>query len=1379
MDGGEGDSRASAPAGGFRPSGPRRSRSRWRRVFRALAFVFLIAFVALAVLYAFRTRLVAPILVDLASRRLEASTGMTLSIEEVGGDWYRDLEVRGLSLAGGTPDRPKVTIEIREARAQFSLGKLLRGELDGLERVDASGVLARIDLRGAKPAAQPVPPQDIAWPERLPALAIDGLDFELWLSDRRRIAATGASIAAPGGGDFSADIDELRVVDTQAFEHAARAHVVARYRAGELDFEEISLDGEKRLGRSSLDLTHVARGDLAFTAELFAFGGRTTAAGAIRARHFAMEWSTEAVAFDPVWRFFLPRRAAPAQAIVDATGKLELAFDEPNSFRVSGRGAIRGGCLEGRELEFPEVDVEYGRGVLSIARAVVEQDRNRLTAAQLYVPLFERDWRAALRKISGWVDVELYNLPDLAAPSAVESAVRVPLHRARATASLFEGTAEIDAATLATRGGDLYVRRGIVRLAPDADASWLDTEVDLDLDLDFQDLAAVGALWKRAGWGGSLRGGGRIAGALRAPTGRFELVGRGVSAEGLDVGDLDFAARADRQRLLVERLHAEGQLARADASGELDFATLEFRGVRLDLESDAWWRFLPRYVESGSLRVGLEGSGTWLDPHASFALSARDVFFGEQFLGGRRLERLDAHGRVDGPQVLVEALDARAGGVDVSATLEVEHRAWSSPFLVDLERLTAARDELDLALVEPVRVIAGPGLLIATGLAFSGSAGKLSTELDIRGRELRASVVAQELYAMRLIGGLLPRGIVIEGVRGSLEIAREAGELTAQSAMSIERLKWEAGGIEAALEAHGHLAEHRVELDALQLAAPDRFSVALTGSFPVDFSAPRKLGEGPIAARGEIALADLSPVPWEKLGVPIPWTGTGRASFDLRGTLDALRGSIDLTTNLQAPPEDTTWNQAELARLLIHASLTVDDAVRIERALVEIPGRATADVRGVLSTSGDARAWLDGPRPDWRAIPVDVFVRTEAQDLAFLPRVATMLRRTAGALDAEVQLTGRLGAPVVTGSVHIKEGEVRLENDLPPLSQINAELVFDRDRVRIASFTGALGAAPMRVTGEVALDGKTPIFDVAVEGDRILIARTDDLRLRSDARLTFRGPIERIQVGGVLDLRDGRYTRDVAFFGRPGQTGQGQPRQVELFRLRNEPWASVEFDVRVRSTEPFRIDNNLVRGSVRPELRLVGTGAAPELVGTVFLDPTRVSLPATTILFDSGTITFGPPDPLVPTLALNGQTRVLGYDVTVNITGSIAEPEVVLSSVPPLSNEELAVLVLTGQPPRSTLTGKGGEEAAQTVAVYLGKDVVTRWFGSSDDGGESFLDRLEWRHGADVSKSGVESTEFSMRLTPDRRDRMIYVRAEQDVYERINFGIRFLFRVRK
>jgi translocation and assembly module TamB len=221
------------------------------------------------------------------------------------------------------------------------------------------------------------------------------------------------------------------------------------------------------------------------------------------------------------------------------------------------------------------------------------------------------------------------------------------------------------------------------------------------------------------------------------------------------------------------------------------------------------------------------------------------------------------------------------------------------------------------------------------------------------------------------------------------------------------------------------------------------------------------------------------------------------------------------------------------------------------------------------------------------------------------------------------------------------------------------------------------------------------------------------------------------------------------------------------------------FDVQLTSKNPFAIRNNLARGALRPELKLTGTGKIPVLAGEIYLDPTRVSLPAGRLLFESGVIRFDPNRPDRPTLDLIGTSKMLGYDITMLVEGPFDEPVVTLSSVPPLSNDELLLLLIAGQQPNTENDVQAAQRQSMNVAVFLGKDLIARWFGSeSAEASESIMERFDVSIGRAVTRSGEETIEAQFRIADGViRDRdKLYLTGEKDVFDFYNAGIKIVFR---
>ena len=200
---------------------------------------------------------------------------------------------------------------------------------------------------------------------------------------------------------------------------------------------------------------------------------------------------------------------------------------------------------------------------------------------------------------------------------------------------------------------------------------------------------------------------------------------------------------------------------------------------------------------------------------------------------------------------------------------------------------------------------------------------------------------------------------------------------------------------------------------------------------------------------------------------------------------------------------------------------------------------------------------------------------------------------------------------------------------------------------------------------------------------------------------------------------------------------------------------------------------------MRPELSLKGTGELPFLIGRIYIDPSRVLLPSGRLQIQSGLLSFLAGKPDRPQLDLLAQSKVLGYDINVVTRGPLDDPVITLSSSPSLPNDDLLLLLLTGQPPKQDLAGDTKISAATNVMVYLGRDFLGKWLedesGVSD---ESIFDRFELDYGRGATKSGDQTAEGTFRLSELKtgKRKIYYLSAEKDKYDAYNYGLKLVFR---
>jgi translocation and assembly module TamB len=435
--------------------------------------------------------------------------------------------------------------------------------------------------------------------------------------------------------------------------------------------------------------------------------------------------------------------------------------------------------------------------------------------------------------------------------------------------------------------------------------------------------------------------------------------------------------------------------------------------------------------------------------------------------------------------------------------------------------------------------------------------------------------------------------------------------------------------------------------------------------------------------------------------------------------------------------------------------------------------------------------WFDAPSPvdllsskkEILSGKINLEGSLDVPNLSWLARDVEGVRRVAGRLEARGKLQGPITAPNANATIRLSKGEVSPDFDMPAIRALNMEARISPKKIRIQKLTGELGGSPFTLEGDLNIStfskSKT---DLKLQGKDLLLFRNESLQLRADTNLTLKGELSRLELAGEIAVTDGRFSKNLGVLEgvrapvKPA-TGGG----FQLFSLREPPFSDMVFNVRITSKEPIQIRNNLARGAVRPDLLLSGTGELPVLAGKVYVEPTRLYLPAGRMNLESGLVKFESKDPGHPKLDLVGTSSMLGYDITAVIEGPYDEPVVTLSSVPPLPDSELLMLLLTGQPPK---TGGGRADARRghlNVAVFLGRDMISRLFGSdSEEAGEFILDRFDVEIGRRVTRQGEDTIHAEFRLADNvfRDKDSLYLTGERDVFDAYNLGVKIVFRFR-
>lgn len=399
----------------------------------------------------------------------------------------------------------------------------------------------------------------------------------------------------------------------------------------------------------------------------------------------------------------------------------------------------------------------------------------------------------------------------------------------------------------------------------------------------------------------------------------------------------------------------------------------------------------------------------------------------------------------------------------------------------------------------------------------------------------------------------------------------------------------------------------------------------------------------------------------------------------------------------------------------------------------------------------------------------------DAADLATVGEGPNDVRVRVARVTGKGRFRGPLNAPQLSGDLRIDNTRVRTGPDLPPVVLTSLAATFRGSRVTLANGRGEVGGAPFTLGGTLILRAGGPELDIGLRGENLLLVRNDNLRLRADVEVGASGPLEALTLAGDVRIVDGVFSQPINFLGILRGSGPPAAKQgFQLFALA-PPLDRMRFNLHVTSRTPVYIRSNVAAGSVRPDVVLTGTGEVPVIRGAVYINPSQITVPSGILSVASGAVTFPSNAPDQPQIAASASTQAQGYTISVQVSGPLLDPELSYTSVPPLSEQEIVLLVLSGTPPRTQAGGGGlGVQSGVNIALYLGRGLLGQWLGGG--AGASFLERVQVEVGRQISQQGAETINAQVLTARNMLwpEDALYLTSERDVYDNYNAGVKLV-----
>jgi translocation and assembly module TamB len=359
---------------------------------------------------------------------------------------------------------------------------------------------------------------------------------------------------------------------------------------------------------------------------------------------------------------------------------------------------------------------------------------------------------------------------------------------------------------------------------------------------------------------------------------------------------------------------------------------------------------------------------------------------------------------------------------------------------------------------------------------------------------------------------------------------------------------------------------------------------------------------------------------------------------------------------------------------------------------------------------------------------IDLLVDSSPIDLGIVQGFTTALTDVTGSFEAHLRVTGSADDPHPTGVVTIDKGFAEVVPVGVRYRNITGRIDLEPDRVHIEGITLLDNQQnQLTVSGDLAIhEREVGGVQIRVRSDdfKVIDNNLGNVRLRSDVEIT--GELRAPRINGFVGVTTGDINIDeiialtgtsaysttpAEFATRPGAAGgEGRPEDSgPLFdRLQINVHLAIPDDLVVKASNLQTPNAPIGLGALNVTLGgdltvTKNPGERVQLVGSVNTVRGNYDFQGRRFeILRDGMVHFQGLDEINPRLDIRTRRIIQAVEANVGIRGTMREPQIQLSSTPPLEEADILSLIVFNQPINQLGTGEQISLAARAQALAAG-----------------------------------------------------------------------------
>ena len=292
---------------------------------------------------------------------------------------------------------------------------------------------------------------------------------------------------------------------------------------------------------------------------------------------------------------------------------------------------------------------------------------------------------------------------------------------------------------------------------------------------------------------------------------------------------------------------------------------------------------------------------------------------------------------------------------------------------------------------------------------------------------------------------------------------------------------------------------------------------------------------------------------------------------------------------------------------------------------------------------------------------MDLWLTLKEADLSLLPILSGGIDWAMGPTDGAVHLTGTVDAPLLYGRIAVQDGALKPKLLYTPFTDINGEIIFNGDSIKLQEISASLGKGKMSLAGSVRIEGRKPVdYDLTFNADRLEVECpfyqgpfNASINIAPDMFMGREMPL----VSGWFDFHD-------VYLGVPPLSDE----ETELPEMMLDVDVKVGPKVRLYSSQLY--DMNL-----EGKVHLGGTTMYPINNGKIAIKKGKFYYLQNSFTIYEGEVRCNQQGMYTPFIDMFAYTRIGRTKVFLSAKGSLGNVDFRLSSSPEMSQTEIMQLL--------------------------------------------------------------------------------------------------------